>query len=242
MTHLIQRIGSKTNDIKYFKDLLPLDVKNVVEPFGGSFAVIRDVYHDNKYNKFVNDTDLDLYYIYTHPQALINGFKFWNEINKKNILTRKKKELLMKSKLNEHVKKYIIDNSIVRGSLTKSKNITDLKDELNLIKNINFTNMDAFELIDKFKYKKDTFVFLDPPYLFSNNSGYFTQNEKSDMTEYIIYFLNLFNDRKVKAKVMLIINDLGILRHLFKDFIVGSYEKIYQISKKKMRHLIITNY
>ena len=41
---------------------------------------------------------------------------------------------------------------------------------------------------------------------------------------------------------MIILNDLKITRILFKDFIKGSYEKIYQKSKKKCILLIITNY
>ena len=36
--NIITRIGSKQNDIKFFKQYLPLDVKTVVEPFAGSFA------------------------------------------------------------------------------------------------------------------------------------------------------------------------------------------------------------
>ncbi len=64
--NLIQRMGSKTNDIKFFINYLPLDVINVVEPFGGSFAVIRHVYNDEKYNKYVNDNDDDLFYTYTN--------------------------------------------------------------------------------------------------------------------------------------------------------------------------------
>ena len=39
--NIIRRIGSKQNDLKHFKHLLPLDVETVVEPFGGSFAVIK---------------------------------------------------------------------------------------------------------------------------------------------------------------------------------------------------------
>ena len=38
--NIIRRIGSKQNDIKHFSHLLPLEIETVVEPFGGSFAVI----------------------------------------------------------------------------------------------------------------------------------------------------------------------------------------------------------
>ena len=45
-----------------------------------------------------------------------------------------------------------------------------------------------------------------------------------------------------KCKVLLIINDLEIIRYIFKNFVKGGYNKIYQIGKKRSRHLIICNY
>jgi len=57
-------------------------------------------------------------------------------------------------------KKYIVENSIVRGTITKNKNIGDIEDDLQLIKKINFSNIDAFEMIDYFKGDKNTFIFL----------------------------------------------------------------------------------
>ena len=60
------------------------------------------------------------------------------------------------------------------------------------------------------------------------------------MTQIIIDILDYI--KTSKCKVMLIINKLNILEYLFNDFIKDEYLKIYQISKKKMYHLIITNY
>jgi hypothetical protein len=54
--------------------------------------------------------------------------------------------------------------------------------------------------------------------------------------------LNVLQNPLTKAKIMLIINDLKILRHLYKDFIKGDYDRVYQIGKRKEKHLIITNY
>lgn len=239
---LIQRTGSKTNDIKYFSEYLPLDVKNVVEPFGGSFAVIRDVYYDKKYNKYVNDSDKSLFYIYKHPEELKKGFEVWNKINDMNKNAKEKKEIFERTRLNKYIKKIIINNSIVKGTITNSKNLESADDDIKFMKTIKFSNEDAFTFMNKFLYKKNTFIFLDPPYLFSNNETYSPQKENNDNTGFYEKFYNILNDKKVKAKIMLIINDLKILRWIYKDFIVGDYEKVYQVSKKKTRHLIITNY
>jgi site-specific DNA-adenine methylase len=240
--NLIQRLGSKTTDIKNFVDLLPLDVKTVVEPFGGSFAVIRDVYSDDKYKKYVNDSDPELYYIYKHPEQLKKGLKIWNKIADEKITTDEKKEKLMKQKININVKNYISRSLIIRGSIAKKKNIDNIDEQINFIKKINFSNEDAFKFMNKFLFKKDTFIFLDPPYLFSDNTPYKTQREDTDATNYYIYFLEILKNPRVKAKIMLIINDLKILRWIYKNYIKGQYERVYQLGKKKSTHLIITNY
>ncbi|RTL06723.1 hypothetical protein EKK58_04270 [Candidatus Dependentiae bacterium] len=246
-SNLITRTGSKQTDIKFFKHLLPMDVKNVVEPFGGSFAVIRDVYADKKYKKFVNDLDPNLYYVYKHPEELVEAYKKWNEINDdlKIKTSKEKKEKLKELNINDYLKQYIMDTQITRGVITKSKNIDDVKPDLDFIKKIDFSHEDAFEFMKPFLSKKDTFIFLDPPYLFSNNETYFPQNKEEgdmDMTDYYIKFIDILKDKKTKAKIMLVINDLKILRWLYKDFVKGDYMRIYQASKKKSKHLIITNY
>jgi site-specific DNA-adenine methylase len=44
--------------------------------------------------------------------------------------------------------------------------------------------------MNKYKYKKNAFIFVDPPYLFSDNSGYVAQSEDNDMTDIIVYLLD----------------------------------------------------
>ena len=45
-----------------------------------------------------------------------------------------------------------------------------------------------------------------------------------------------------KAKIMLIINDNALNRYIFNKFIKGSYLRLYQLTKTKSNHLIVTNY
>ena len=91
-----------------------------------------------------------------------------------------------------------------------------------------------------YKDDDDAFLFLDPPYLFSDNSGYQAQNIETDMTKIVLDILDLI--KNCKCKVMLIINKLCILGYLFNDYIRGEYDKTYSLTKKKSKHLIITNY
>jgi len=212
MSKLISRSGSKTNDIKYFIDLLPKDVKIVVEPFGGSFAVIRDVYSDDKYIKYVNDNDPNLAYIYDNPEELIKGYEVWNKINDAEMTAKEKITKFMKTKMNKFLKEYILQSQVVRGTITNSKNLDNAINDIKFMNKINFTFGDAFKVIEKFRKNKNAFIFLDPPYLFSNNQTYYSQTVDTDNTDYYIKLINIFND------------------------------KLYQVSKKLSKHLIITNY
>ena len=249
---LFGRLGNKTNDIKYFKESLPLDIKNIVEPFGGTFSLSRIIYNDEKYNIFVNDTDTDLYEIYKNPQEYsdycikMNNYAIKNKTLKNGIEVDCKlfiKEIEEnKFNINESFYKIWRENNIIRGTFIKTKKEINHKKCLDFMKNITFSNDDYLNCIEKHRKIKDTFIFLDPPYLFSNNIQYKEQGEKADTTEIIYKIYELMKDKKTKAKIMFIINDLMILRWLFKDFIKGEYKKIYQIGKREDNHLIICNY
>jgi len=243
-SNLITRTGSKKTDIKHFKKWLPVDAITVVEPFAGGFSVLRDVYFDDNYKKYANDLDPSLFYVCSHPEELKKGFEIWNVINAKD-KNSKEKRIEMETKtteINKHVIDHIIFTSLVRGTLTKTKNLEYADADINFIKKINFSNVDAFGFMEPFLKDKDAFLFLDPPYLFSDNSGYNPQKGETDNTHMYIKFLDILKDKETKAKIMLVINDLKILRWIFKDFIKGDYVRMYQLSNKKMTHLVICNY
>jgi len=252
-TTLFGRLGNKKTDIKFFSHLLPLDIKNVVEPFGGSFAVIKIVYGDDKYQKYVNDNDPYLVAIYKNPQKYsdlsikINKIAGENKNEKGNVIFLKFMEALEKDDTIEKdiFTDYWKKEKIVRGNIVKSIKNPSHKNQIEMMKKIIFTSVDYMETLDKHYMNKDTFIFLDPPYLFSDNNNYSSQSKKDgdmDTTDMIINILDVLQNPLTKAKIMLIINDLKILRHLYKDFIKGDYDRVYQIGKRKEKHLIITNY
>lgn len=246
--NIIRRIGSKQNDIKYFQDLLPTQVDTIVEPFGGSFAVSKFFYKDiNKYNFHINDLDEHLFYIYTHYQDYLNEFEkvnnFYKSLPQELTYTHGKeiKDYITKLECNENIKEYLIKNFIIRSNIFRGvKNYNFDQNEKQILDNGLFTNQDYKIIFDKYKDDENAFIFLDPPYLFSDNSGYYPQNVDKDMTQILIDILEFI--KRCKCYVMLIINKLNIIEYLFKDFIKDSYNKTYQMSKKKMKHLIICNY
>jgi len=83
---------------------------------------------------------------------------------------------------------------------------------------------------------KNSFIFLDPPYLMSCNDFYKTP----DLNVYE-YLCETKPINKFKAHIMLCLNDDWIVRLLFKKFIVSKYDKHYETKHTNVQHLIIRN-
>lgn len=248
MIRLIQRHGNKDNDIKFFKSYLPIDCIMVVEPFAGSFAVSSKCYSDIKYKVHINDTDEALFWIYTNYNEFIKTRIEINDISKFFFTDYKEKINIFKNSINnltvpDCVKEYLINMLIIRGSMIKTTKNTDFKkSDIEIMKKATKTNIDYIEILEMYKDDKDAFIFLDPPYMFSDNSAYSKtmRAEKMDNTD-MVYIIKKYMDIS-KCKIMLIINDLKIIRFIFGDMVKGEYNKVYQMAKKKAVHLIITNY
>lgn len=245
------RLGNKTREIKNFKELLPMDCKNIIEPFGGSFAVIRNIYYDyDTYNLFVNDNDTELYQAYMNIEKIMDLKNKLSKLKEENIEITDYK--IMKSKVNDFFKKEetgdnkilieFLKKNVFTGGFVKFGNIVNCDDQKEFIKHITFSNDDYKIIMKKHQKDKNAFIFLDPPYLFCDNSTYGAQNEENDMSGILLEIKKFFEDKKTKCKVMLIINNLEIIRYLFKDYIKKSYPVIYQVGKKKNHHLCICNY
>lgn len=231
----LSRLGNKQNDIKYFKDHLPLDSKIIIEPFAGSFAVIRNIYYDIKYKRVINDKDESWFGILRDirkdPEAVIKEiYDEWEKLTNGG-LTRKYCKFS--------------DTLCVRGMIKEPnsalQNIFLLSSLLN---SSTVTNDDFLKVCEKYKNNKDAFIFLDPPYLDSYNKSYFTDQATSkdlqDNTKMFVDFKEILNS--YKCKVMLIINNNYLTRYIYSDYIKGEYDKVYQLTKRKNSHLIITNY
>lgn len=249
---LFGRLGNKENEIKYFKEYLPLDAINIVEPFGGTFAIIRVVYKDDKYNKFVNDTDPAIYYIYTHPEEYSNFSIKMNNIalsckENKHVNFKKFMEIINNDTTIDKDSicfKYWKDEKIIKRNMIKSLQKINHDEALKLYKKINFSCLRYMEILMQHKNDPTAFIFIDPPYMFSDNSRYAMQQCKSgtDITDILINIYEIFNDPNTKAKIMLVINSLKIIKWLFDGFIKKEYEKNYTISKRQEKILIICNY
>lgn len=250
-------LGNKTKDIKYFREYLPTSSNIIVEPFCGTFAICRNVYYDtNKYLIHINDTSPTIKYIiellkdYNKFSILYDKLK---EINNNNI--NEKKHVNTKKFLNDlhdsdilepTIIKYVENSFIIRGMGKKIPNINyePLSDYINKIL---FTNNDYSDILDQYKDNEDAFLFCDPPYFSSDNTGYQDFTKSTDNNKNIIDNTKMYIDlskyiKECKCKIMIIINDNNLMRYIFENYIKGSYDITYQISKNKTKHIIITNY
>jgi site-specific DNA-adenine methylase len=259
-------LGNKTNDIKYFKQYLPLDVERVVEPFAGSFAVIRNIYYEDKYIKHINDNNIDLINIYNNldefKTELAQVIKHVNDNNLKsnknirNYIYNNPSGLGTSLNGYKH-KDYLLKCTVKRGINTCSRTNIDKIDFTNLklfLSKCIITSDDYIKILNQYNDEK-TFVFIDPPYLASFNCYYKMGqdcdlrhnpsgcDDKSKIIDNTAMYIKIrrYMERS-KCKVMLIINSNYINRHIYKKFIVGSYERIYQLTKKKEVLLICCNF
>ena len=248
--NIINRLGNKSSDIKYFKHLLPNIPDNIIEPFGGTFAVIRNCYDYPEYNKFVNDNDEILYSIYTKPHVYKN---LCIEANNLCLANLNEKGQCIFDDVIDQINNMSYDKNlieywkmckIIRGfNITTRKTILFDK-SIEQLRNINFSCVDWFDYTKEHAKNENSFIFLDPPYLFSDNSQYSQckRRENCDVTDIIYKILEIFRNPLTKAKMMLVINDMKIIRWLFDGYVRGEYKKIYQLSKREDNHLIICNY
>lgn len=253
MNSLIKWIGGKRNLVGTILPLIPVH-KTYVEPFFGAGWV----YFKKEKSKVevINDVNSELINFYRVIKKYPN--EFCNEF-----------ELLPKSKeLFDDFVKLDIDGSsefkrairfyyILMLNFGGRFNRFTFTPRNDGIKQINFDKLpvtiqkaherlkdtyiekqDYKKLIQKWD-KKDTFFFLDPPYLNTTEKDYEEQFSIENYTELYNLLIN------IEGKFMLTVKDEPFIKDLFKDFNINNENVFYSVSKEKKREhneLIIMNY
>lgn len=187
-TYLFSYFGNKDKEVEeIYKFIEPKikEFKTIIEPFGGSFAFIRYLINEKNFNHYeyiVNDNDKLLIKTYnTYKDEIKNNENI--EIYKKIFEEckgdkNKYKKEIKKDDVNSYLLYHTYYN-INKGMFPeKKKNTINLKNiiervkKFTMYKDVNFIDIDGFDLIEKYKDNEKAFLFLDPPFLLSCNSHY----------------------------------------------------------------------
>lgn len=255
--------GNKRSDIKFFKNAIKLDwIETIVEPFCGSCAFSHYCFKKLNFNKnyLMNDNDMFLINflntIKNKSWIIFNDCINFLKENEK-IINDDKNFFSKYIQLNKNYLiflNYWLHRCYIRRvgvlSVFYKNNKLNLNDEKikkyfdTLRKHdlffcndkINYTNDDYLITFEKFKNDENAFLFLDPPYLWSDNKFYYWFNGQTEdiMENNFIYdhtkiYIDILNFLKYcKCRVLLIINKNAINEYLFNGFVKDEYIKIYQ--------------
>ena len=238
-------LGNKTKDYEHIKNHLPENVRVVVEPFAGTFAISRMHYYDhNKYSIHINDTSP---LIHELTNMIKNNYPKFISIHSKlsEIISKSKRgkggyrdvvQKITSMDISQSMRDYFIRSFLIRGVIKQPPKY-NYKDLHLFLQNTIITKRDYSVILEKYRNDKKAFLFIDPPYIDSDNSGY--ENFSEDI-EKIYSSLSLYL-KICNCKVMIVIAS-SHLDNLFDEYIRTSYTKTYQISNNKTKLLIITNY
>ncbi len=106
---------------------------------------------------------------------------------------------------------------------------------------VSITCNDWLDVFDTFKNDENALILFDPPYMNSCNEFYNLHDNKKK-NENVYEYFSLNNIISFKSKIMFILEDMWIINLLFKANFKKTYDKTYNISRKKTNHIIIYNY
>jgi len=214
--------GNKDNEMDIIKENLPdmTNIDTIIEPYCGSFALIRyllTIYPNKEYICVDNDKLLIETYQTLQDDTLCNELlEFYKslKINNKTDYDAFKKTNSVKSYLYTHV-----IYSLVSGLFNKNKHCFNERDFNRLIhfnktyKNIKFLFSDASEIIDQYKNNSRCFIFLDPPFLLTSSFYSCTKSNNLD-----IFFKLLMDINKLDSKLLCVCGDNFLLIPFYEKY------------------------
>lgn len=239
--------GNKRDEVdKIYESLSDLEnIDTIVEPFCGSSAISYYIstLHPKKFKYVLNDNNkylIELYKVLKNPELrtklIIDSNKIMESIDKTKYDLLKKDDtfiswFIMNSFFNIRPGLFPIDKPKRDYKYLDNCPIVNFLETENII----LTNDNGIKTYDTYKNNKKCLIFLDPPYINTNNSFYYD----AELNIYEHLYKNPIN--KCKAVICLILEDIWIIKLLFKNYEMISYPKLYQTSKKKTNHIIIFN-
>lgn len=257
--------GCKRDEIKYIQSYVEKVInttKTVVEPFCCSCSFSLKLHCDFKNKKLkyhINDIDPQLTNFLNQVKKDNGIIKFYEYAKKEFNEKEKDKDIRtyfrgMKREDNENPYKYFLymrTNSIPYhlkdrfNTFFKMYENNEYKctDHFFCLKNTKITDEDYKVLFDMYKDDENALLFLDPPYFDSYNMEYTLKGKDEKIVfDNTVIFIDIWKLLKdAKCKIICILGKNAVMEHIFKDYIVGEYDKVYQMKKRITKHIIITN-
>jgi DNA adenine methylase len=256
---IIKWSGGKYDEIKNFQSHIPTDYEIYLEPFigGGSVffsenpekAVITDVHKEliDFYTCIKEGKSNDIYnFMENHKNDEITYYEVRDKIKNETVLDNAKIFYYLRKTCFRGMLRYNKSGKFnipfgkykkINYEELKNKNYEELLKKTTILKK-------SFEYIFENYNNEKNFMFLDPPYDSEfTDYGYcqFGKKEHEKLAE-------LF--KKTKIRCLMIIGKTKMISELYKDYIVGEYQKKYRFKLYAGRvgdeinttHLIIKNY
>ena len=258
LSPIIKWSGGKKDEIKKFIEYIPEKYDTYLEPFIGGGAVY---FHLNPNKAVINDLHNELIDFYSSIKKGFSNeiYTFMCEHPNEEEIYYQVRSYKPTTALENAQRFYYLRKTCFRGMLRynssgefnipygryKNFNFEDIKNENyeKLLKNTEILNNDFEDIFNNYN-SNDNFMFLDPPYDSEfTDYGYcsFGKEEHKRLAK-------CFKDTGIKC--LMIIGKTDFIVDLYKDYIVGEYDKKYRFklhsgrvgNEINTKHLIIMNY
>jgi DNA adenine methylase len=255
---LVKWSGGKKDELKYILQHIPTSFDTYLEPFIGGGAVFFYLHPEKA---VINDVHKELVDFY---QSIKKGFlkdiyNFMKEHPNNEETYYNVRSLSPKNILEKAQKFYYLRKTCYRGMMRYNKkgefnipygrykhcNYKELKNQEyeKLLQRTEIFNK-SFEYIFENYDNEKNFMFLDPPYDSQfTDYGYcsFGKEEQRKLAECF---------KKTTIKCLMVIGKTPFIQELYKDYIVGEYDKKYRFKlhsgrvgdKINTKHLVIKNF
>jgi DNA adenine methylase len=256
---IVKWSGGKSDEIKMFEHHFPEKYDTYIEPFVGGGSVY---FYLNPTKAVINDIHSELIAFY---KAIGDGkmdkiYEFMkNNLNNEETYYKVRDEMPINDDLDIAIRFYYQRKTCFRGMLRYNKqgkfnipfgryktiNYEDLKNqEYETLLNRTEILNESFEQLFKKYNDANNFMFLDPPYDSEfTDYGYceFAKKEQETLAKCF---------KTTKIKCLMIIGKTQFIEDLYKEYIVGEYDKKYRFKlydnrvgdEINTKHLIIKNY
>jgi len=239
--------GNKRIEIEIIYDKIKdklQKTKTIIEPFCGSCAMSYyiSLKHPKQFKYIINDNNNFLIELLNIMKDENKYNKFKDEINE-TLLKIVDKESYIENTNKETLNGWFIGNKYyairpflyrINGKMIPLKDYYPIFDFLRN-EDVEILNTDGCDVYNTYKNEDKSLILLDPPYMMTDNRWYSIPSFK------IYEILEDENIKQIKSTIIFIVNNNFIMRILFKKWFIFEYDTLYQTTKKKTSHLIITN-